>query len=209
MKKLSIVLTVLFALATLISAAYATEETKVGDGAKMPEILKKAYEKSAANAAYTLTAKVKVQGQEMSSVTKAFFKDAKHYRMDSEMMGQKTRMVVDGDMAWTYMEAANMIMKMPVPPSPTEVKNTVTYVEGKEGDNATFTCTDTTTKIKVVIAVNPKENLPVKMTTFDEKGALMSESTYSDWKFDKIDDSMFKKPEGAKEMEAPKMPEQK
>ncbi|OQA80176.1 MAG: hypothetical protein BWY32_01176 [bacterium ADurb.Bin243] len=180
-------------------------EAKAGDS-KIPETLTKAYEKMTANVTFSMEVKTKMNGQEFVSKTKAYFKDAKHYRMDSEVAGQKTRMVVDGEIAWNYMEAANMIMTMPVPPSPTDLKKDIEYVEGKDGENVTYTFTDAATKMKVVSTVNPKDMLMVKMNTFNEKGELVSEMTYSDWKFEAVDDSTFKKPEGAQEMKMPEQP---
>ena len=44
------------------------------------------------------------------------------------------------------------------------------------------------------------------MNTFNEKEELVSEMNYTDWKFEKIGDEMFKKPEGAQEMQMPAQP---
>ncbi len=218
MKKFTSILTVLFILSFITvsfaqqadSPAAANEtspsaETKTADS-KIPETLMKAYEKMTADVAFTMDVKTKMNGQDFNSKTRAYFKDAKHYRMDSEVAGQKTRMVVDGQIAWTYMEASNMVMTVPVPPSPADLKKDIEYVEGKDGENVTFTFTDANTQMKIVTAVDPEEMLVVKMSTFDTKGELVSEMTYSDWKFEKIEDSIFKKPEGAKEMNIPNQP---
>jgi outer membrane lipoprotein-sorting protein len=225
MKKFASILAVLFVL-SFITAGFAQEaaapaeevkaaaevkeaapvaETKATDS-KIPETLMKAYEKMTADVAFSMEVKTKMNGQEFNSKTQAYFKDAKHYRMDSEVAGQKTRMVVDGEIAWTYMEAANMIMTMPVPPSPTDLKKDIEYTEGKDGENVTYTFTDANSQMKVVTAVNPKDLLVVKMNTFDAKGEQVSEMTYGGWKFEKIDDSIFKKPEGAQEMKMPAQP---
>ena len=186
-------------------AAVPAAEVKAGD-AKIPELLMKAYEKMTADVTFSMEVKAKMNNQEFVTKTKAYFKDAKHYRMDSEVAGQKTRMVIDGDVAWNYMEAANMLMTMPVPPSPTDLKKDINYTEGKDGENVTFTFTDDATKMKVVTTINPKDNLIVKMNTFNEKEELVSEMNYTDWKFEKIGDEMFKKPEGAQEMQMPAQP---
>lgn len=205
MKKVLGVLTVLVAITMLFTVAFA-EDAK----SKIPENLQKAYAKMTDNASYTLTTMTKVQDKEMKSVSKAFFKDAKNYRVDSEVMGMKSRMVVNGETAWTYMEAQNMIMSMPIPQaSNTELKKDIEYVEGKDGENITFTFTDAASKMKVVTTVSPKEVAVVKTTMINEKGEVISTSLYSDWKFDKIDDSVFKKPEGAKEMQMPQVPQTK
>lgn len=231
MKKFAVILTVLFVL-SMVATVFAQEaapapapeaapaveaapapavetapaaEVKAGD-AKIPELLMKAYEKMTADVTFVMEVKAKMNNQEFVTKTKAYFKDAKHYRMDSEVAGQKTRMVVDGDVAWNYMEAANMLMTMPVPPSPTDLKKDIQYTEGKDGENVTFTFTDAATKMKSVTTVNPKDNLIVKMNAFNEKDELVSEMFYSDWKFEKIGDEMFKKPEGAQEMQMPAQP---
>lgn len=232
MKKFAVMLTVLFVL-SMVATVFAQEaapapapeaapaveaatapvpetapaaEVKAGD-AKAPELLMKAYEKMTADVTFVMEVKTKMNNQEFATKTKAYFKDAKHYRMDSEVSGQKTRMVIDGDVAWNYMEAANMLMTMPVPPSPTEdLHKNLNYVEGKDGENVTFTFTDDATKMKVVTTINPKENLIVKINTFNEKGEPVSEMLYTDWKFEKIGDEMFKKPEGAQEMQMPAQP---
>ncbi|HNY13821.1 MAG TPA: hypothetical protein PKK26_19730, partial [Candidatus Wallbacteria bacterium] len=203
MKKVLGILTVLVAITMLFTVAFA-EDAK----SKVPENLQKAYAKMTDNASYTMTTTTKVQDKEMKSVSKAFFKDAKNYRMDSEAMGMKSRTVVNGETAWTYMEAQNMIMSMPVPPAAnTELKKDIEYVEGKDGENVTFTFTDAASKMKVVTTVSPKDQTVVKTAMINEKGEVISTSVYSDWKFDKIDDSMFKKPEGAKEMQMPQAPQ--
>lgn len=225
MKKFASILAVLFVL-SFITAGFAQEavapveevkaaaevkeaapaaEAKIGD-LKLPETLMKAYEKMTANVTFSMEVKTKMNGQEFTSKTKAYFKDAKHYRMDSEVAGQKTKMVVDGEIAWTYMEAANMLMTMPVPPSPTDLKKDIEYIEGKDGENVTYTFTDANSQMKVVTTVNPKDLLIVKTNTFDAKGEAVSEMIYGDWKFDKVDDSVFKKPEGAQEMQMPAQP---
>jgi len=41
------------------------------------------------------------------------------------------------------------------------------------------------------------------MQVYDGKGELLTEAVYGDWKFAKISDDTFKKPEGAKEMTMP------
>lgn len=225
MKKVASILAVLFVLSFITigfaqEAAAPVEEVKAaaevkeaapaapaqtGDS-KLPEMLMKAYEKMTANAAYVMEVKTKMNGQEFNSKTQAYFKDAKHYRMDSEVAGQKTRMVVDGETAWTYMEANNLLMTMQVPPSPADLKKDIEYTEGKDGENVTYTFTDANSQMKVVTAINPKDLLVVKTNTFDAKGEAVSEMTYGDWKFDKIEDSMFKKPEGAQEMQMPAQP---
>lgn len=224
MKKFAVMLTVLFVL-SMVATVFAQEaapapaaetkpaveaapaaEVKAGD-AKLPELLMKAYEKMTADVTFVMEVKTKMNNQEFVTKTKAYFKDAKHYRMDSEVSGQKTRMVINGDVAWNYMETANMLMTMPVPPSPTEdLHKNLNYVEGKDGENVTFTFTDATTKMKVVTTINPKETLIVKINTFNEKGEAVSEMLYTDWKFEKVGDEMFKKPEGAQEMQMPAQP---
>lgn len=227
MKKFAVMLSVLFVL-SMVATVFAQEaapapaaetkpaveaapapapaaEVKAGE-TKLPELLMKAYEKMTADVTFSMEVKAKMNNQEFVTKTKAYFKDAKHYRMDSEVAGQKTRMVVDGDVAWNYMEAANMLMTMPVPPSPTDLKKDIQYIEGKDGENVTFTFTDAATKMKSVTTVNPKDNLIVKMSAFNEKGEEVSEMFYTDWKFEKIGDEMFKKPEGAKEMQMPAQP---
>ena len=225
MKKLASILAVLFVL-SFITAGFAQEaaapaeevkaavevkeaapaaEAKTGDS-KLPETLMKAYEKMTVNVTFSMEVKTKMNGQEFNSKTQAYFKDAKHYRMDSEVAGQKTRMVVNGEIAWTYMEAANMLMTMPVPPSPTDLKKDINYTEGKDGENVTYTFTDANSQMKVVTTVNPKDLLVVKTNTFDAKGEAVSEMVYGGWKFDKVEDSVFKKPEGAQEMKMPVQP---
>jgi len=202
MKKVLGVLTVLVAITMLFSVAFA-EDAK----SKIPEGLQKAYGKMTDNVSYTMTTTTKVQDKEMKSVSKAFFKDAKNFRTDSEVMGMKSRTVVNGEAAWTYMEAQNMIMSMPIPPAAnTELKKDIEYAEGKDGENLTYTFTDAASKTKVVTTINPKDQVVVKTAMINEKGEVISESLYTDWKFEKIDDSVFKKPEGAKEMQMPQMP---
>jgi len=203
MKKLVSIAVLIFMLSAICTIAFAA------DANKLPEMLTKAYEKMSKDVSYVMEAKSKAAGQEFSSKMKAYFKDNKNYRMDSEVAGQKTRTVVCGDTAWNYMEAANMIMTMPVPQSPAEMKKDVTYIEGKDGDNLTFTSTDAASKFKIIITVNAKDSLISKMVTMNEKDEVISEVTYSEWKFEKIDEAMFKKPEGAQEMKMPEPPKTK
>ncbi len=216
MKKFASILALLFVLTVFTAYGFAGEtfdpaaapeasgeKKETAADSKLPDLLMKAYKKMSVNVSFVMEVKTKMGAQEFMSKTTAYFKDPKHYRMDSEVSGQKTRMVVNGDTAWTYMQAANMIMTMPVPPSPADLKKDIDYTEGKDGKNITYTFIDANTKMKVVTTVNPEETLVIKMNTFNEKNELISEMIYSDWKFETIKDETFKKPEGAQEVQAP------
>jgi len=204
MKKFLGIMAILIVVSMLATVAFAEDAKK--DEKKIPELLMKAYEKSSTNASYTLESTSKTGGQEFKAATKAYFKDKKSYRMDTETMGQKTRMVVTPEATWTYMEANKMLMVMDKAPETSFERKDIDYTEGKEGNFVTYTYTDPTSKYKVVITVDPKESLPVKSVTANEKGETVSEIVYKDWKFEKIEDSMFAKPADAKEMKMPAMP---
>lgn len=204
MKKFLGILAVMMIVSMMAATAFAADAAK--DEKKMPETLKKAYEKSSANASYTLESVAKMNGQEFKSSVRAYFKDTKNYRMDTEAMGQKTRIVVTPAGGWSYIEATKMLMVMDKLPESVMERKDIEYTEGKEGDFVTYSYVDPTTKFKITVTIDPKESLPVKMATVNDKGETVSTMTYKDWKFEKIEDSMFARPEGAQEVKMPAMP---
>ena len=202
-----------------VSVAPATAEVKTAAPAStanpaFDELLKIA-EKCTTNAQYSMNLKAKVGGKDVTSKMKFYFKDMQNYRIDNEVMGQKTRMVVTPDATWTYMETQKILMKMS-DKSMLEQMNLKAMLEKQrttsditkttESGNDVYTIVDKTNKSKSVLTVDPKQGIYSKAAMYNEKGELASEATYNDWKFEPVSEDLFKKPEGAQEMEMPKMP---
>lgn len=205
MKKLLFTLALITLIATTASFAFAADSEKIWG-----ELLK-ITEKSASEVSYAMDTKTKSNGQEYNTKMNFFFKDLKTFRVDSEVSGQKTRMVVTPTDAWVYLEAQKIITPMDrssidsinVKESLEKQKGTSDVSEGKDGENITYTIIDKTTKYKTVFTVDSKLGVYNKMAVYNEKGELNTEAVYKDWKFGKQDDSVFKKPEGAQEMKPP------
>lgn len=171
--------------------------------------LVKLYEKWYVNSIVSMETATSKEGTKEIMIGTAYFKDMDNFRADAEVQGQKMRMVHAGGQMWIYLEAQNTILKMSDPKevekaSPKkdieELKDKDTTVtEGKEGDNTAFTVVKKD-KTKKVLLVNAKDVL-VKETKYDEKGTVTDESTFKEWKFEPVKDEMFKKPEGAKEVD--------
>jgi len=206
MKKISIILALIMFFAVASASLAADEKTK----ALFDDLLKIA-EKCTNNASVSMEAKSTMNGKEFVTKLKLYFKDMKNFRMDSDTNGQKMRMVVTPAAAWTFVESSNVIMTMdPAAAGNFNVKELIEkqkesseITESKDGDNRVFTIVDKESKNKNTYAIDSKTGCYVKMSVHNGKGELLTEATYSDWKFDKIDDALFKKPEGAKEVPMP------
>lgn len=206
MKRLSVTLAFMLALAVATASFAADDKTK----ALFDELLKIA-EKCTNNATVSMEAKSTTKGKEYVTKLKLYFRDMKNFRMDSDTSGQKMRMVVTPEAAWTYVESNNVIMIMdPAAAGDFNVRDLIEkqkesseITESKDGENRVFTVVDKATKMKNAYTIDAKTGCYLKMSVRNEKDVLLTEATYTDWKFEKIDDSIFKKPEGAKEEKMP------
>ncbi|HNY11345.1 MAG TPA: hypothetical protein PKK26_07100 [Candidatus Wallbacteria bacterium] len=211
MKKVLSILSVIAIIALVISTAFAADDAKAN--AAFEELIKLT-EKCANNVTYVMETKSKMGDQEMKNVMTFYFKDVKNFRIDSEVQGMKTRMVVTPAAAWTYIEAQKMIMPMDrasvdnmnIREMIEKQKTSCEITEGKDGENKTYTLLDKATKQKTTFTVDGKLGAYSKMSVLNEKGEVMTEAIYKDWKFGAIDESLFKKPEGAQEVKMPEMP---
>ncbi len=206
MKKITVIISfaviAVFAASTLFAA---------GDSGKIWEEILKITEKCTDNVSYTMKTNSKIGGQAVSTNMKFYFKNVKNYRVDSDASGQKTRMVLTDKAAWVYIEAQNVVTNMEhsaiesidIKASLEKQKSAADVSEGKDGANVTYTITERETKNKTVFTVDNKLGVFSKMQVYDGKGELLTEAVYGDWKFAKISDDTFKKPEGAKEMTMP------
>jgi len=213
MKKVLSILSVIAAIALIISSAFAADDPKAN--AAFEELIK-LNEKCANQVIYTMETKSKMGDQEMKNLMTFYFKDIKNFRIDSEVQGMKTRMVVTPAAAWTYIEAQKMIMPMDrasvdnmnIREMIEKQKPTCDITEGKDGENKTFTLLDKGTKQKTVFTIDNKNGVYAKMADYNEKDEVMTEALYKDWKFGAIDENLFKKPEGAQEVKMPEMPKE-
>ncbi len=206
------------ATAPAAPAAPATAEVKTAAPATANPVfdeLIKIAEKCTTNNQYSMEIKAKVNGKDITSKMKFYFKDMQNYRIDNEVMGQKTRMVVTPEATWTYMEAQKLIMKMSdksmlenmnLKAMLEKQKATSEITKSTEGGNDVYTIVDKEKKTKSTLTVDTKKGVYLKAVMYNEKGELASEAAFSDWTSGPISDDMFKKPEGAQEMEMPKMP---
>lgn len=207
MKKYQVILAVIAILSFFAATAFAAEDEKTK--AAYEELIKLT-EKCANNVSYTMETKAEMNGQTYSNAMKFYFKDVKNFRLDSEGSGVKTRLVVTPTDAWTYLDDQKVIMpvdrasvNIDIRDQIEKMKETSDIAVGKDGENKTFTVTEKNTKQKYVFTVDAKQSVFSKMVVYGEDGKVATEAIYKDWSFGKVEDSLFKKPEGAKEMKAP------
>jgi outer membrane lipoprotein-sorting protein len=202
MKKITFILSIAVIVIFSSTAAFAA-----GDTGKIWDELLKITEKCTDNVSYSMETKSGTASTKM----KFFFKDVKNYRVDTEVEGQKTRMVYAGGKAWVYVEAQNVVTNMdPAGVESIDIKEALEKQkeiadasEGKSGSSVTYTIIERETKNKTVFTVDPKMAIYTKMQVYDGKGDLLTEAVYTDWKFAKIAADVFDKPKGAKEMDMP------
>ena len=201
-----------FILAIAVIAIFSTTAAfAAGDAGKIWDELLKITEKCTDNVSYSMETKSGAAGQPAATKMKFFFKDVKNYRVDTDVEGQKTTMVYAGGKAWVYVEAQNVVTNMDpagvesinIKEALEKQKENAEASEGKSGANVTYTITERETKNKTVFTVDPKMGVYTKMQVYDGKGELMTEASYTDWKFGKIAADAFDKPKGAKEMDMP------
>lgn len=197
MKQPLITLIIMFALFLLTCDYPAAEPAR----SEISETLMKAVEKATVNSSYSMDIfAIRADGKEAMYHYRAYYKDEYNYRIDAEIDGKKTRTVVNGDKKWTYDEKTKMLSYDKAPPSFKEKLMKQDITAGKDGKNLTFSYKDADADLKVVIIVDPKENLFIKTKRFNGVGTLVSETIYENWNFNKINDFAFMKPEGAVEI---------
>lgn|GEM_PF-2125205 len=203
MKKILILIVSLTILLYFQKPLIAGDINETDLKSKMPETLSAAYKKCIDNVSYKMVSKTNIGEKAYESITKAYFKDEKTYRFENEIMGSETITVVTPEGAWSYAKNDNTITNMNgVQKGPLEfLSKGYIMTEGKEGTLSTFMFE---LKVQnnnciVTIYVDTKDNLILKTITKNMKGETVMETLYSDFKFEKQDDSLFKKPQGAKE----------
>ena len=201
-----------------VTPAPATAEVKTAAPAAanplFDELIKIA-EKCTTNSQYSMEIKAKVNGKELTSKMKFYFKDMNSYRFDTETADQKTRAVVTPESSWLLIENKNILMKisnkemlekMNLKVMLEKQKATSDVTKTNEGGNDVYTTVDRELKTKSVLTIDSKQGVYAKAMMYNEKGELISEASFSGWDFKPLADDIFKKPEGVKETEMPQMP---
>jgi len=212
MKKMLGIIAILIVISLLGSTAFAAEDAKLKP--LMDELIK-AGEKAIKDVTYNLESKSKKDGKEETMKMSAFFKDTKNFAMDMEAQGQKMKVVITDNDAWMYMAEQKTIVS--IPPEAREqfdiekqyvkkIEEAGEITKAKKAENDVYTIISKEKK-KTVITIDPKLGVYTKVIDHDEKGELIAETIFKDHKFGKIDESVFKKPEGVQTVSMPGMPQ--
>lgn len=215
-RTLAIMVSVTFMLAAVFGgAALAADEKPAAKGeAKqddknleaMLDELAKYDEKTAREASYSIKSRSKKNGKEETVRMLAFFKDIKNYVMKMEEESNNIKVVITPEDSWMYIKEHNMLMNVPADSKDQfDVEKQQKkrrgeageIVKSKDGEKDVYTITSRDKKKKSVVTCDPKQGVYLKVAEYDEKGELMTEAEFYDYKFGKIDEAEFKKPEGA------------
>jgi hypothetical protein len=169
-------------------------------------------EKTCNNASYAIDSKTKKNGKEEAVKMRAYFRDIKNFVMNIEAGENKVKVVVTPKESWMYMKEYNVIMDVPADSKEQfDVEKQQKKRRGeageiskaKDGDNDVYTIISKDKKKRSVITCDPKQVVYTKVVEYGEKGEAMTEASFSDYKFGKIDDAEFIKPAGAEVMQLP------
>ena len=169
-------------------------------------------EKTCTNASYAIDSKTKKSGKEEAVKMHAYFRDIKNFVMNIEAGENKVKVVVTPKESWMYMKEYNVIMDVPADSKEQfDVEKQQKKRRGeageitkaKDGDNDIYTIISKDKKKRSVITCDPKQLVYTKVAEYGEKGELLTEASFSDYKFGKIDDAEFIKPAGAEVMQLP------
>lgn len=189
-------------LLSLAGAAFAEGDTRSNE---LVEKFVKLVEKGTVDVSYTVESKSKNGGTEVVSISKSWFVTSKKFVSETEVAGNVLKVVIDPAGSWLYDRNQNIIM-------PLEGKNAEKFdlqgalvklgqaceiSEASKGDETVFTLFQKEKKITAVFTAN-KDGYLVKMVMKNGRGEVVSESSYRDYKFGKIDESVFGRPAGAK-----------
>lgn len=169
-------------------------------------------EKTCNNASYAIDSKTKKNGKEEAVKMHAYFRDIKNFVINIEAGENKVKVVVTPKESWMYMKEYNVIMDVPADSKEQfDVEKQQKKRRGeageitkaKDGDNDVYTIISKDKKKRSVVTCDPKLLVYTKVVEYGEKGELLTEAAFSDYKFGKIDDAEFVKPAGAEVMQLP------
>lgn len=169
-------------------------------------------EKTCNNASYAIDSKTKKNGKEEAVKMRAYFRDIKNFVMNIEAGENKVKVIVTPKESWMYMKEYNVIMDVPADSKEQfDVEKQQKKRRGeageitksKDGDSDVYTIISKDKKKRSVVTCDPKLLVYTKVVEYGEKGELLTEAAFSDYKFGKIDDAEFVKPAGAEVMQMP------
>lgn len=169
-------------------------------------------EKTCNNASYAIDSKTKKNGKEEAVKMRAYFRDIKNFVMNIEAGENKVKVVVTPKESWMYMKEYNVIMDVPADSKDQfDVEKQQKKRRGeageiskaKDGDNDVYTIISKDKKKKSVVTCDPKQLVYTKVVEYGKNGEFLTEASFSDYKFGKIDDAEFTKPAGAEVMQLP------
>lgn len=209
MKRILTIITIFVLIFYFQNLSFAGDSKEIDLKSNIPEALRAAYEKCTNNVSYKIISKTNVDGKEYQVTTKVYFKNEKTCKFENEFMGSETIAVITPEGSWNYIKNNNTLINISDMKTmgPLDLlSNGFVMNEGKENNLSTFTFELKNEKIKGIgtIYVDTKNNLILKTIIKNLNGKAITETYYSDFKFEKQEDYLFKKPKGAKEISAPK-----
>jgi len=200
MKKYQVIILSFIMVLTACQFVSAQTDEKV----TVPKQLDDVFDKGYVDISYTLTQTL--TGAEKSvSTMEIKCKNSSTYRIEQvNSKNEKIVMVFTPQDCWTYNEKGDSVDVQKNNPDndfKAIVKNATKITEGVDGKYTTYTLDSADKKTVNVIYVDAKENIVSKLIVKNPKGETMSVNEISDLKRVKLDDSLFKMPEGKKIIE--------
>jgi len=201
MKKIFVITLAIAAMFSFAGASFAEDSKSV----ELIDRFIKAVEKGTVDVSYTMESKSRRGDTETVSVSKSYFVNAKKFVTETEFDGNSVKVAIDPAGSWLHDRGKNVLMplegqaaaKFDLQGALVKLGQACDISESREGDDTVFTLVHKERKLKTVFTAG-KDGYLVKMVMKNEKGDTLSESVYKDYKFGKIDESHFKKPEGVK-----------
>lgn len=209
-KKLGTLSIMVVVFVLVFGAAYVNaKEVKASVGE-----IKKIVEKMSKNASYTTETKTTIGGKDYITKQKYYFKDLKTYRIDAETQGLKNATVATP--AKSFMVDFNTMKEEPLPKETVAAMQPVKALEAqckgaaitveKTADQKIYRIVNKKAGSKVEYHADAKQNVFTKMIVYKPTGEVMSETVYSEFKAEKLDDALFTKVEAAQAAPAPVTP---
>lgn len=183
--------------------------------------MKQALENTMTGSSFTIEGWQRSGTEEIKISTVIYSKDLSCFRADLTLKGGKMRFVLNGRECWVYIEEKNTIM--PLPASEVEGMSPAGAFlklagmdarESSEGGAKVFSFTDRAAGTRIVYGVNGVPPVIRRETRFDAKNLKTGELEYKNFKKEKLDENLFKKPAGARDasvedVASPEAPEKK
>ncbi len=210
--RLNLLVLMVFIILFSVSISFAQEPTAVpkAQKASINDIVK-IMEKCTKGVSYITETTTKINDKEVTSKTAYYYKNLNNYRTDYESGAEKARMVISPKAAWSYSETRNkidvipagMVKEMdPVKAIKNQGKDAVVTKE-VENNLVKYIISVKNSKAQTIYYVDEKTKTFVKMLVMNAQGAQASETIYKDYKFGKIDETLFAKPDLTKPQVAP------